>query len=568
MNSLHRDGDNLILKAKFSLSWNDFYKTIPGHRWDPTNKVWTFPYSPQTLEVIRAVIVPLDIDGELEGKTDQKELEDKRKWIDREYEVIKKNETRYESKMEPFKHQLIAWDFIKDRRCAALLMEMGTGKTKTAIDAMNYVWKHKEGQRKGFKILWICPTSVMYNAAKEMEMNSSIPLNVSIMKGLKKRRLSCIVEFANSAESYSQVLILNYEAVRTLEEELIASEPDMVILDESTKIKNPQAQVSKALYKIGKVAKYRYIMTGSPITQSPVDIYSQYKFLDDNIFGKSFTLFKAKYVIFGGWEGREIIGYRNIDEIKEKIYSIGIRFMKKECLDLPDKVYEKRFYELEGGQKEIYNSMKKDLVAEFGGGLITAQAAIVKLLRLSQICSGFVTLDHEPGCKPLPQYLNENPKLKVLEEVLEELEDKKVVVWCRFINEIKMIEGLLTKIKRPFFSFWGETKKDQRQNIIEEFNNGKGPTVFIGQIQTGGMGINLTGAHNMVYYSNSYSLQDRLQSEDRCHRSGQRNEVLYIDIIGQKTIEESVLQALKSKHELSSLLTRDNLQNLIEGDLQ
>jgi len=572
MNSIERIDDRLVVKTKFNLNWIELFKTLPGHRWDPDIKAWTFPFENAILTILKNSIYPLKLSSELDSGVDESiAIKEKREWIEKEYQRIMDSGTDYKSLTKPFKHQLIAYDFLRQKEKGALLMEMGTGKTKVMIDILNMLWKPR------LRILWVCPTSLVYNEVEEFKIHSHQEFDIRIVEGLRKKREKIIAEATNSASNNPCVLLINYEAVRTLEHFIGKYNPEVIILDESTKIKNPSAQVSKSLFILGKKAGKKYILTGTPVTQSPVDIYSQYKFLDETIFGTSFMAFKAKYVIMGGWENREVIGYRNLDEMKEKIFSTGIRFMRNECLDLPEKIYETQYFELSHEQQGLYEGMRKDLVAEYKGGLITAQVAIVKILRLSQITSGFVAteapikfkqgemFDFTEKRETMLKDLTPNPKLELLKSILEDLEDKKVVIWCRFIREIEMIHEYLTKEKRKHFLFYGATDKKARQEYVNEFNKGVEPSVFVGQIQTGGMGINLIGAHHCIYYSNSYSLQDRLQSEDRLHRIGQRNEVVYIDLIGKGTVDEAVVKALKKKKDMAHLITKENLENLLGG---
>jgi len=558
MNTLRKVGPDLVLKTRFNIVWLREIKQIPGSRWNPEKKTWKIPYSDSVKEQIKTLVIPLKDMTEDSQLIDAEHIKKRREWIAKEHKALintERYQRMYHSLTKPYKHQALARDFLtKHHNHAALLMEMGTGKTKVMIDYL--VSLHKTG--KCDRIIWVCPNSVTENTMDEIIKHSAAPVNAFIVRGLAAKKIR-IIEEARKSESLT-IIILNYEAVFNLFEHLAAFKADAAVLDESTRIKNPKAQVSKVLCRLCARTTHRYIMTGTPMTQSPVDLFSQYKFLDPEIFGSSFFSFKCRYLVMGGWENREIVGYNNLEELKKKVFQIGIRFLKEECLDLPPKIYEVRQYDLENEQRRVYEEMKKNLISEIAGKFITVSVALVKLLRLSQICSGFYRADESEKVTRFKS----NPKLQLLKEVIEEIgTDKNIIIWCRFVEEIKILEEEFARMKLYSKSIYGAVKAEDRAGIIKEFNNRERSMIFIGQVRTGGLGINLIGGCNVIYFSNSYSLEDRLQSEDRTHRIGQENKVTYTDIIGRKTLEEGILKLLRRKKDIADYITMESLKEIL-----
>lgn len=462
-------------------------------------------------------------------------------------QVLEKPQIQSIFKTEPYIHQLNALKFLSIKKYGALLMEMGTGKTKVIIDKISELYLANLIK----KVLVIVPNTIVENWKQEIEKHSIITTEPILINGYSRKKR--VEQLQKDGVYY----IINYEAVKSLYTDLAYISWDVIICDESTYIKNPFAQRTKIITKLVQKIPYRYIMSGMPITQSPIDIFAQYRFLNPYIFGWSFVAFRNQYALMGGFNGKEIIGYKNLTELNTKIYEHGFRITKVECLDLPDKIYETRYVDLTVQQKEVYDTLRKILIAEFKNSTITVAMALTKILRLSQITSGFIKNDDGQILK-----FEDNAKLQVLEEIIEETEGK-IVIWTQFIENIKIINNFLSNKAIQFRCIYGEIAVEERQKSIDEFNNNLNIKVFIGQIRTGGLGINLTSASTVIYYSNSYSLENRLQSEDRCHRIGQKNNVTYIDIIARKTIDEIVLKVLKEKGDLATALI-DNPE-LLEG---
>ncbi len=333
-------------------------------------------------------------------------------------------------------------------------------------------------------------------------------------------------------------------------------------IDESTTIKTHTAARAKNAAKVGKEAKYRRIMTGSPVTKSPMDLYQQCAFLSLDCLGhQSYYTFQARYAIvqertMASHSFKQVVGYRNLEELKEKLDRFSFRVTKDECLDLPDKLYTKREVDLTDEQIKAYNEMKTLALAQLKEGLVSTANALTQIMRLHQIVCGHVKLD-DGTVVELP-----NNRIEELMSIIEE-SDGKVIIWASYRHAIKQIEEALIAEygKESVGTYYGDTDTDERQRVVEEFQNPDSPLrFFVGNPSTGGYGITLTAANLMVYYSNSFDLEKRLQSEDRAHRIGQTKNVTYVDLIAPKTVDEKIVKALRSKIDIATQVLGEELK--------
>lgn len=563
MNYLDLDStnkSNLLLSFPYNPYLVDIIKKLPIRKFCPEkNNSWSIPYSFQTLSYIQDFFQPLTISPQLKAsiKDYNKELKLRN---DRVLESRVPKDVVFVTK--PFKHQVIGFNFIRKLRYAGIFFEMGLGKTKVIIDLIHHLKRLKQIKR----ILIVCPKSVCYNWHREIIQHSNINYSdITILDGSKWHRINLLNQ---AIAAPFNICIINYEGLVVLKEELLKYKWDMMVCDESTRIKSPSSKRSKLAWKIGLNAERRYILTGSPVTQDYTDLFSQLRFVDQKIFGPSFIEFINRYAIRGGFQNHEIIGFHNIPELREKVNSCSLRYIKEECLDLPKKIYMVREFDLSDEQLKTYSKLAEELMTMLQGKEIVASKAILKLIRFSQISSGFLGYNDENET-PQVHFFKDNPKLETLSDILQEEvpKDEKIIIWCRFIAEITLIEKLCKDLKISCVTFYGATPDKQRQKNIDDFNSPSGPRIFIGQIRTGGIGINLTAASYCIYFSNSYSLEDRLQSEDRAHRIGQTKNVTYIDLIGRKTVDSSILKALKKKSNLADQITQDSLKKLLGGDI-
>jgi len=471
---------------------------------------------------------------------------------------------KYKFKTEPYEHQLEALKRSWNKKEYAYFMEMGTGKSKVLID--NIAILYDKGGINGAVI--IAPKGVYRNwSGKEIpaHMPDHVERHVGVWNPaptkLQKRELMKLFEVSPELK----ILIINVEAFSTKKgvafvEKFILAHNTLIAVDESTTIKNPKAQRTKNLLKLAINSKYRRILTGFPVTQSPLDLYSQSAFLSTQLLGySSYYSFQNRYAkvinrSMGQRTFRQVVGYQNIEELTDNVKEFSYRVLKKECLDLPDKVYQRREVELTPEQKKIYKQLKDYAIAQLESSeLVSVTSVLTQILRLHQVVCGFVK--HDQG----EEVEIKNNRLDELLDVLAEAQGK-VIIWANYQYDIKRILKTLQETVGPqaVATYYGATPDDERQSIIKEFQDPDSPlTYLISNVQTGGYGITLTEASTVVYYSNNYDLEKRLQSEDRAHRIGQVNKVTYIDLVSKGTVDEKIVKALRNKLDLAQEVLGD-----------
>jgi SNF2 family DNA or RNA helicase len=333
-------------------------------------------------------------------------------------------------------------------------------------------------------------------------------------------------------------------------------------IDESTTIKSHTSARSKNTEKVGIGARYRRIMTGSPVTKSPMDLYQQCAFLsDDCLDTHSFYAFQNRYADIverqlATHTFRQVVGYRRLDELKQKLDEFAFRVTKEECLDLPDKVYLRREVELTDEQIQAYKQMTEIALAQVEDGLVTTTNALTQLMRLHQITCGHVKLD-DGTVVNLPH--------KRIDELLAAIEetDGKVIIWATYRHDIEDIKFHLQTAygMASVATYYGETSSDERERIVDDFQDPNSALrFFVGNPSTGGYGLTLTAASTVIYYSNSFDLEKRLQSEDRAHRIGQTKNVTYVDLIAPHTVDEKIVKALREKINIATQVLGEDLK--------
>jgi len=434
------------------------------------------------------------------------------------------------------------------------LFEMGCGKTLTAIATAGAAYQMGAIST----VLIVAPTSVCSVWPKEFDDYADFKYKVNVLLGDKKKRLQELEALKSFPFKALKVAVINYESTwrEGIFEALLDWKPDMIIADESQRIKTHDAQQSKALHRLGDVAKYKLILSGTPVQNNAIDIFSQYRFLDPTVFGLNFYTFRSRYAIMGGFNQRQIIGYKDLDKLIKKEHSIAYRVTKEEALDLPEQTFLTRYISLEGKAKTLYDQIKRDSFAELeNGGQITATTVLTKLLRLQQFTGGFIQTDG--GNKPELVFKG---KLDALEDILDDYvvdAGKKLVIFCLFRPEIDLIQNLLEKKKIRYCSIYGDIKIDDRGDIVKDFQTNPETKVFLAQIDTAGLGITLTAADTCVYYSVNFNYAAYSQSLARIHRIGQRNTCTYIHLVVEKTIDNTVLKALAKKEDLAKTVVDD-----------
>ncbi len=428
---------------------------------------------------------------------------------------------------------------------------MGTGKTITSIAVVGQLAE----QSKINKLLIVAPKSIVSVWEQEFEKFADFDYNLAVLDGSGDKKTDTLRHLNGKK---LQVAVINYESTWRLESEIAKWNPDMIVCDESTKIKNPQAKASKCLHRLGKKSRYNIILTGTPVVNNPLDFFSQYKFLDDSIFGGSFYVFRARYAVLGGYGNHQVVGYNRLDELVSKAHSIAYRVKLSDAVDLPPFINETRIIELEPKAKMIYKSLEKESYAELTSGEVTTRNVLTKLLRLSQITGGFIRDDVGEAERI------STVKLDALEDILDTCveENKKVVVFARFVPEILSIERLLRKKNIGYALIYGEVK--DRAEQVDKFQNDPKCMVFVGQLQTVGMGLTLTAGCVAVYYSLDFNYANYEQSRARIHRIGQDKKCLYIHLIAKGTVDEKILKALEHKKSVADLVV-DNWRELLGG---
>ena len=380
---------------------------------------------------------------------------------------------------------------------------LGTGKTITTIAVAGALYQ----QRRISRMLVVAPKSIVDVWDEEFCRFAAFPYTLAVLDGSGARKADTI---RNMIGTGLQVIVVNYESCWRLEEEIARWRPDMIVCDESSKIKNPQAKCSKALHHLGKKSSYNIILTGTPITNSPLDFFSQYKFLDDSIFGQSFYSFRSYYAIMGGYQEHQIVGYKHLAELVKKAHSIAYRIRIDEAVELPEFVDEIRPIRLEPKAQKIYDGIQKDSYAELAGGEITTRNVLTQLLRLSQCTGGYIRNDDGGDAQQIS-----SAKLEALEDIIDSNIDagKKGVVFARFVPEIDAIDRMLTKKGIGHAIIKGDVT--DRAEQVQAFQTNPEVKVFIGQLATTGMGLTLTAGTVAVYYSLDFSFRNTLCKKRR-----------------------------------------------------
>jgi SNF2 family DNA or RNA helicase len=373
--------------------------------------------------------------------------------------------------------------------------------------------------------------------------------------------------FENSSDLH--ILIMNVEALSTdkgvkFASKFLNSHKTLMAIDESTTIKNPSAKRTKNIIALGKQAKYRRIMTGSPITKNPLDLYSQCEFLDPYLLDfTSYYAFRNRYaemktMHLHGRSIQVVSEFKNLDELSDTVKTFSDRVLKEDCLDLPPKNWIKRHILLTADQRKIYEQMKKAAMAVLNGKVTTTMTVLTQLMRLHQITCGHFTADDGTT------QLIDNNRTKELMNILEETEGK-AIIWANYQRDVTQIINNIVKEYGPgsVVDYFGLTPQEERQDNIRKFQNDSKCRFIVGTPQTGGYGITLTQANTVIYFSNGYDLEKRLQSEDRAHRIGQKKNVTYIDLIAEDTVDEKIVEALRKKINIASEVLGEELRDWI-----
>ena len=474
----------------------------------------------------------------------------------------------YKFKTKPYAHQLKALEMSWNKEVFAYFMEMGTGKSKVLLDNISMLYD--KGKING--VLIVAPKGVYKNwfdSEIPTHMVDHIQKKAVLWKALINQKQRLKLESLFKPEIDLHILIMNVEAFSTSKGmtfaiKFLSSHNTLFAIDESTTIKNPGAKRTKNILRLSNMSKYRRILTGSPVTKSPLDLYTQCLFLDPYLLDhSSYYTFRTRYaqmrtMNFNGRSVQVVIGYQNLAELSKKLEPFSYRVLKDDCLDLPPKTYMKRIIQLSPEQKKVYQQMKKMALATLNGKMVTTMNVITQLMRLQQITCGHFKADDDSI-----QNIKNN-RITELMNVLEEMEGK-AIIWAHWRHDIDtIVESIEKRYPESVMTYYGDTTTEDRQKAIKEIQNPESKVRFlVGTPQTGGYGITLTGASTMIYYSNGYDLEKRQQSEARIDRIGQKKPMTYIDILAENTVDERIVKALRKKVNIASKIMGEELKDWI-----
>lgn len=478
-------------------------------------------------------------------------------------------------KLKPFPHQQTELDDHKDHEARGLWWEMGTGKSKAVLDCCEHLYSL--GKLDGIFI--VAPSGIELNwLTDEIPEHLDIGNVVTFLWATKTCKTQ---KYARSWQGFMdskgfRVFAISYDAMMTdrgqkAAKEFLESGSMMYVLDEAAHIKTPGAKRTKRVLASAKHAPYRRVLSGTPVDNSPFDVYTQVKFIDPAVWTgmgiRNFFAFKAQFGVFelsyaaGGKTFKKLTQYRNLDVLKKVMDTVGTRY-RKDLLDLPEKIYKRHLFRLSPKAQRIYDALKEDYVTWFGDGkVVSAELAIVRMTRLQQVTSGYLPddndLDDEKELHPLDEV---NTRVQALREITQDVPGQ-AIIWAQRNQDIDLILEALSVDKLGAVRYDGKVSVEERAHNVDLFKRNK-VQFFVGKPRVGGEGLTLTGANVVIYYNNGWRLRERLQSEARAHRIGQKNAVTYYDIIAENTLDDYQLSVLRNKLDISSFVMGDQLPDI------
>ena len=458
-------------------------------------------------------------------------------------------------KVRPYLHQVNAFEFCLNNyglldgqqksAGTALLMEMGTGKTLVSIAVAGYLYKWGEISR----VLVVAPKSVLGVWQEEFAAVADFPYTLTVLRGTVEQKKQQLCKLPCQGLS---VVVVNYESTWRMTDELLSYNADLAVADEGHKIKDSRTKQSKAMHHLGDKARYKMLLSGTPITNSELDVFSQYRFLDPEVYGSTFYSFRKKFFYMGGYRDfTPIFREKMRSDFMKQLHSIAFRVTKSESLDLPVQTEEIITVELEEDVAQLYETVERNSYAEMADSEVTASNILTKILRLSQITGGF--LSDDSGLINSVSHAKLNALSDIVDSVMAER--KKLVIMAHFRPELDAIQKLLEGKKIGYAVVRGGTKGCDSE--IYRFQRDERCRVFLGQIASAGVGITLTAASTMVFFSLDYSYANYRQARDRIHRLGQKEVCHYIYLACRGTIDNKVLRALQEKRDLAKMIIDD-----------
>lgn len=473
----------------------------------------------------------------------------------------------YKFKTKPYGHQIDALKKAAHQVEWAYFMDMGTGKTKTTIDNIGILYQ----ERKINSALVVAPKSVYLNWEREIEAHlpDAVDRYVHSWNVTKDKKINI---FKQKIPGKLSILLMNVESLSTKRgldaaaDFLKLNGHTMFVIDEATTIKNPRAKRTKHILALATLSKYRRILTGSPVTKSPLDLYTQCAFLNKALLGyDSYYAFRARYAVMhtiytnANTQVQIPKYYTNLGELETKLKFFSTRIRKDQCLDIPPKIYRQRYVTMSYNQQKVYDSLKKNAMAILEDSTVSFTNKLTEILRLHQLTNGFLKNDEGDVTT------FDNPKITELDLILDEISGK-VIIWANYLHNIDELHTHITKRfgKGSCVTFYGATSLENRQKAVELFQTSPDCRFFIANPQTGGHGLTLTKAEYVIYYSNNYNLELRWQSEDRAHRIGQNKNVVYIDLIMKDTVDQRIVEALDKKMDISAQTMGEELKKWLQ----
>ena len=552
------DGEDFIIKCEFFD--NHRVKAMPDRKWSPPYKVWIAPINKTNAVYIDNTFKATEIDADALAAIQKV----------KEFIPVTEPYPGMDFKTKPMNHQVEALERAWPHDEFAFFMDMGTGKTWTAINLAGTRWDL--GQIEALAV--VCPTSVKPVWLDELELHCSVKYTPYVHESGKDTLTQAFIK----AENYKlKVLIVGVESLSqgkawTHLNDFCHKHHTMMVIDESSTIKtSPRSKGGKIIpsrtsrcWDAGESCKYRIIMTGTPITQGIQDLFAQFRFLNWEIIGnKNYFSFKARYTVAGGFQGKKIIGYKNIDELMDRVKPYTYNIKITDVMDMPEQVYEQRYCSLNDIQKRLLSDLGNpyDMSTSMGELEIDCETVLERMTRYQQIVGGHFpfALENEKGygIEIIP---GKNSKMEELIDIIDSLDNtRKVVIWARFHPEQKMIFDCLVGNYGPAIWFKGGMSTDERRDAISRFRNDPDCRFFVSGA-AGYKGITITESTLNIYYSNTFSYDDREQSERRTWRKGQPYPVLYIDLTMNHVIDKQILKALKMKEDLAKFVD-DQLRN-------
>jgi len=466
-------------------------------------------------------------------------------------------------KHPPYIHQNKALSLSRGKVAFGHFMEMGTGKTKVLLDEAADLFLNGGVNGRIDTLIVVAPNGVhaqWINEQAPEHVSAAVPwcgaYSGAALTPEERRRMDETLKFKGGLRIFAlHIDSLSHPKGKEFLRQVLLSGNCLLAIDESSRIKDSNSKRTKSLIELGRLAKYRRIMTGTPISQGAEDLYSQFEFLDPNILGYgSFYAFKNHFCRLGGFQNKKIVGYVNEEELMDKIDSHTFRVLKDDCLDLPERNYIKKEVLLHPEQRKVYDQMKKDFFLDLDAGILTAKMAVQRIIRLQQIVSGFVwkhaKKDKISGVIVEPEVYTEFPTNRVqatLDIIKDTNPDTKVIIWIKFQGDYRLLSEALTQAGIGWVDYVGATPQEKRPLNIEAFRNDPKIKVFLATPRAGGIGLNLTVASEVIWFSRDWSLENELQANDRVHRIGQRRVVNYHFLTSPRTVDERIDQMLRRK---------------------